>query len=282
VFRKDLGHALDLVSEVIGYARSQRPDLLIRYTPEDTVRSAYDNVVRAAAAAVRAGADIISVADTTGHMIPGTSRSMHDFVLRLKTGLAELGLHPRIAVHCHNDRGLALANAMDGVRAGAEIVDASTLGLGERAGITDLAQVLTLLQHDWSEDNGWRLSELPELYDFVSCHAGVGIHPHAPLVGRNAFTHCAGVHTHAATKNPVHYQSVDPIWVGRTMEVALDHMSGTSSVRYGLRRLGLDEPPTQLVLGVLDQIRIVGETGRIVDLQELEEIVNWWEHNDQN
>ena len=111
VFKKDLSTAISQIQEVISYAKSVRPDLLIRYTPEDTVRSQFENVINAASAAVEAGADIISVADTTGYMVPGTERNMYDYISRLKDELSKKGLNPKIAVHCHNDRGFALANA---------------------------------------------------------------------------------------------------------------------------------------------------------------------------
>ncbi len=146
---RQLNQAVDLIAGTIAYAREQKNDLLIRYTPEDTVRSSWDNVVTAAAEAVRAGADIISVADTTGYMIPGTERSMYDYVKRLIDELADRGLYPEIGVHCHNDRGLALANALDGYRAGATIIDAAVLSLGERTGIVDLGTLLSVLATDF-------------------------------------------------------------------------------------------------------------------------------------
>lgn len=166
--------AIQQITDVIKYAKSVKPDLLIRYTPEDTVRSQFENVIKVAVAAVKAGADIISIADTTGYMIPGSDHNMYDYVRKLKNGLTNENLDPMIAVHCHNDRGLALANAMDGIRGGANIVDASVLGLGERAGIVDLAQLLTLLAADFKIDK-WNLKLLPELYDLVSKHANLPI-----------------------------------------------------------------------------------------------------------
>ena len=77
-------------------------------------------------------------------------------------------------MHCHNDRGLALANALDAYRAGVNIIDCSVLGLGERAGIVDLATLLTVLAADFDQE-GYRLEGLPELYDLVSRHAGVPV-----------------------------------------------------------------------------------------------------------
>ncbi|PIN81116.1 2-isopropylmalate synthase, partial [Candidatus Woesearchaeota archaeon CG10_big_fil_rev_8_21_14_0_10_30_7] len=121
VFKKDLTNAISQITEVICYAKQQNPDLIIRYTPEDTVRSKFENVVTASVEAVKAGADIISVADTTGYMIPRMKgRSMYDFVSKLKSELNTKNVHPKIAVHCHNDLGFAISNAIEGFEAGAE------------------------------------------------------------------------------------------------------------------------------------------------------------------
>lgn len=274
VFKKELTSAVDQIAKVIHYAKEQKPDLLIRYTPEDTVRSKFENVVSAAVAAVNAGADIISVADTTGYMVPGTANNMYDFVSRLKDVLAQNNLNPKIAVHCHNDRGFALANALDAFRAGAEIIDATVLGLGERAGIVDLAQlIVALLDHD-HEMHNWKTEKLSELYELVSKYSGVPIPAHFPVMGKNAFTHCAGVHTHAAIKNPLHYQSLDPKIFKRKMEVSLDHMSGLSSIQWALEQLNieLDKEHTQQVL---ETVKSIGQKGRYVDLEELRHIVEW-------
>ena len=274
IFKKELTSAVDQIAKVIRYAKEHKPDLLIRYTPEDTVRSKFENVISAATAAVNAGADIISVADTTGHMVPGTENNMYDFVSRLKDALAQKDFNPQIAVHCHNDRGFALANALDAFRAGAEIIDASVLGLGERAGIVDLSQlIVALLDHD-HEAHNWKTSKLSELYNLVSKYSGIPIPAHFPVMGKNAFTHCAGVHTHAAIKNPLHYQSLDPKIFDRSMEVSLDHMSGLSSIQWALEQLEieLDKEHTQQVL---ETVKSIGQKGRSVDLEEFRHIVEW-------
>lgn len=276
VFKKDLASAIGQIEHSIRYAREQKADLIIRYTPEDTVRSKFENVVKAAAAAVSAGADIISIADTTGYMIPGTDHNMYDYVSRLRDELAKQSLNPVIALHCHNDRGLALANALDGYRAGAQLIDASVLGLGERAGIVDLAQLIISLITEFRDDNKWNPAKLPALYELVSKYAGVPIPANFPVIGQNAFTHCAGVHTHAAMENPTHYQSLDPALVGREMHVALDHMSGISSVKWALGKLEIELPPDK-EKQVLEAVKKIGQKGRVVDLIELKHIVEWCE-----
>lgn len=273
---RDLNRAVSEIAGVIRYAKEQKPNLLIRYTPEDTVRTTMENVLSAASEAVRAGADIISVADTTGYMIPGTPRSMYDFVSRLKEGLAARDLHPMIAVHCHNDRGLALANALDGHGAGADIIDATVLGLGERAGLVDLATLLTVLSTDFEGNDGkWNLEALPRLYEVVSRYANFPIPSNFPLMGKSAFTHCAGVHTQAAIKNPLHYQSLDPKIVGRRPTIALDHMAGLSAIRFSLEKIGEPDLDKDQLHEVLHKVKEMGQKGRTVELDEFRFIVNY-------
>ncbi|MFZ1290117.1 MAG: 2-isopropylmalate synthase [Melioribacteraceae bacterium] len=278
VFKKDLDEAINQITSVISFAKSQKPNLLIRYTPEDTVRSQFENVIKAAKAAVIAGADIISVADTTGYMVPGTERNMFDYISRLKKELTDSNLFPKIAVHCHNDRGFALTNALDAFRAGAEIIDASVLGLGERAGIVDLAQLLVVLTADYNLKR-WELKKLDELYQFVSKHSGIPIPVHFPVMGKNAFTHCAGVHTHAASVNPTHYESLSPDLLGKERHFSLDHMSGIASLKYAFKLLDITNIDSEIQNAVLNEVKSLGQKGKVVELNELPHIVEFTKQN---
>lgn len=278
VFNKDLDEAISQITSIIEFAKSKNPNLLIRYTPEDTVRSQFGNVIKAAKAAVNAGADIISVADTTGYMVPGTERNMFNYISKLKNTLAESNLFPKIAVHCHNDRGFALTNALDAYRAGAEIIDASVLGLGERAGIVDLAQLLVVLTADYNM-NKWDLKKLDDLYHFVSRHSGVPIPVNYPVMGKNAFTHCAGVHTHAASVNPTHYESLSPELLGKERHFSLDHMSGIASLKYALKLLNITDLDSEIQYEVLNEVKAIGQKGKIVELNELPHIVEFTKQN---
>lgn len=280
VFKKELEVAIEQITSVISFAKSENPELLVRYTPEDTVRSQFENVVAASVAAVKAGADIISVADTTGYMVPGTDRNMFDYISNLKARLVENNCKPKIAVHCHNDRGFALSNALDAYRAGAEIIDASVLGLGERAGIVDLAQLLVVLSSDYNLQR-WNLEKLDELYQFVSRHSGVPIPVNYPIMGKNAFTHCAGVHTHAAAVNPTHYESLSPELLGKERHFSLDHMSGIASLKYALELLNIDDLSTEIQLEVLKEVKSLGQKGKVVELNELPDIVAFTKQNNK-
>lgn len=281
---KNINQAVSQITHTIHYIRQKNPGIIIRYTPEDTVRSNWSNVILAASEAVKAGADIISIADTTGYLIPGTPLNMYDFVKKLKEDLTNLNCYPQIAVHCHNDRGLALANAIDAYRAGTDIIDVTVLGLGERAGLVDLATLMAILAYDFNEnhDNHWNMQIIPSLYHLVSRYSKLPIPVNFPITGANAFTHCAGVHTQAAIKNPLHYQSISPTLVGRKSSIALDHMSGISAVLYSLELIGehsIDHETANLILA---KVKEVGQTGRIVDLQELRYILDYIKSNQFN
>jgi 2-isopropylmalate synthase len=270
-----LGAAIDQVAAVIAYIKKQRPETIVRYTPEDTVRSPMANVVAAACEAVGAGADVISIADTTGHMIPGGKLSMYSWLSRFREALQRRGVTPRLAVHCHNDRGLALANALEGLHAGASIIDASVLGLGERAGIVDLATLLAILAQESPGDGPWRLEKIPELYQLVSRYAGIPVPGHFPVVGQNVFTHCAGVHSQAALRNPFHYQSLDPALFGRKSDTILDHMSGLAALQHALDRIGVTDVPREQLTAIMIKVKQVGAKGRVVNLDELKWIVKY-------
>src|SRR5581483_7579730 len=173
--------------------------LKVRYTPEDTVRSPWDNVVRAAKAAVAAGADRISVADTTGVMTP---LKMYDFFQRLRQEVA-VPIH----VHCHNDLGMAVANSLSAYEGGAHLIDVTVNGLGERTGIAPLAETTVALKLRYGVDAPWKLDMLPQLSQTVAEFSGIAVGHQQPIVGHNAFRHNAGLHVAAVFVNPDPYEA---------------------------------------------------------------------------
>ncbi|MFN6469335.1 MAG: LeuA family protein [Nostoc sp. SerVER01] len=271
-----LEKAIEKIVEVITYAREQQENLVIRYTPEDTVRSPMENVIAAAIAAVRAGANIISIADTTGYTTPFADRSISYYVKTLKREFAKQELYPKIEIHCHNDRGLALANALDAYKAGADIIDVTVMGLGERSGIVDLAELLINLTDIVEEKSSWNLSHLKELYDFVSEHSHISISPHHPLVGKNAFTHYAGVHVNAVAKDERLYQSLNPEIFGIKSSLALGVQSGYIAIKLALKQIGKEElaENQDLVIKIFQQIKEIAKRGTPIDIEnELPAIV---------
>jgi amino acid adenylation domain-containing protein len=268
-YRFDLDEAIVRLSEVIVFAKQCDLPPVVRFTAEDAPRSPIENVVRAALAAVRAGADIVSVADTTGYASPfSESRRLARLITQLKEALSKEDLHAEIEVHCHNDRGLALANALDACRAGADIVDTSVLGLGERAGIVDLAELLVNLKETFGQGNHWRLDLLPELYALVAEYSGITVAPNRPVAGESIFTHNAGVHVKAMMKNPSLYESLDPRLLGRQSKINLGLQSGSASIQFALRQIGRNDLVDHSVLvgKILEEVKTTARQRVAVDL----------------
>lgn len=247
LFRKDEAQAIALVTDVVQYAKDH--GLRVRYTPEDTVRSDWGRVVRVARAAVEAGADRISVADTTGIMTPFRMRAFVEGLVR------EVG--PRVHAHCHNDLGLGVANAMAAVEGGAIVVDTCVNGLGERAGIADTSTLMTSLALNGHANPAWDLTRLPALAAQVGQASGFPVHPLAPIVGRNAFSHNAGLHVAAVLQDPRHYESIPAALVGRERYIVVDQFSGRDAVRHRLELLGAQASVDE-VAGVLELVKAQG------------------------
>lgn len=235
-FRKNLDEAVELVTRVVSYAKAH--GLRVRYTPEDTVRSPWENVVRIARAAEAAGADRISVADTVGIMTP---TKMYNFISRLRQQV-----RIPLNVHCHNDLGMAVANSLAAYEAGVALIDVSVNGLGERTGITDLSTLTTALALHYGQTNRWKLGLLPELSGLVEDASGVSVAPQAPIVGENAFRHNAGLHVAAIMVNPDHYESIPAALVGRKRSVVVDRFAGLATLEFKCRELDVTARPEEL------------------------------------
>lgn len=239
-FHVTLPQALERIQAAIGHAKEH--GLKVRFTPEDTVRTSEGNLRAAVVAAREAGADRISIADTTGSATPGRIEELVRFV-RAHGGLD-------VHVHCHNDLGLACANALAGLEAGARVVDVSVNGLGERTGIVDLATMAMVIAQTSNTTVPWDLTRLPELSGLVARESGIPVHPMAPVMGRNAFAHKAGLHVAAITRDPSHYEAFPPEQVGRTRSVSVDRYAGLATLEHKCRELGIDaqRPVLQRVL----------------------------------
>lgn len=226
-FRSKLDKAINLITDAIEYAKDQ--GLQVRYTPEDTVRTEYTSLIKVSKAAIEAGADRISIADTVGAMIP---IKMHDLVKKLKSDLKV-----KLNVHCHNDLGLATANSLAAYEAGVTMIDVSVNGMGERVGITSLSELCLALYCIYETKNNWKLGMLPELSQKVSEFSGMNISPNTPIVGKNAFLHNAGLHVAAVINNPKHYEVFPAELVGRKRNFVLDKMAGIQTIKQKLEQM---------------------------------------------
>jgi len=228
--------SLSIIVEHIAYARSL--GLKVRFTPEDATRTDLEFLVEICNAAIEAGADRISFADTLGIMQP--------YLLYERVNILRKRLLPcKIDLHCHNDYGLALANAMEGIRAGADCIHTTVNCLGERTGIPDLVETIIAL-HNLKGVEKYNLQPLMELSAYVEKVSGFLMAPNKPITGQNAFTHKSGIHTNGILKDPRTYEPFDPSLLGRERKIVIDKYTGKSAVEARLKEFGIKVSQTDL------------------------------------
>lgn len=245
---KTQDEAINLICEHIEYARSL--GLKVRYTPEDATRTDFEFLIRVCNAAIQAGADRISFADTLGIMQPHT---MYEQVHTLRERL----LPCKIDLHCHNDYGLALANAMAGIRGGADCIHTTINGLGERAGIPDLAETI-LAFNNLEEAQPFNIQQLMAVSGYLEKISGFFLSPNKPITGQNVFTHKSGVHTNGILKDPRTYEPFEPALLGRERKIVIDKYTGKSAVAARLDEYGIQVSTAELEV-IVTRIKNMGD-----------------------
>lgn len=198
---------------------------------EDASRADADFVKQLAETAQQSGARRIRFADTVGVMEPfGVFKAIGD--LRRATDL-------ELEMHAHDDLGLATANTLAAALAGASHVNTTVNGLGERAGNAALEEVVVGLKQLYGIETGVDLSHFPRLSHQVASASGDTIGSRKSLIGRDVFSHEAGIHVDGLLKDPHNYQGVDPALVGRSHQLILGKHSGSQGVVHAYRQLGV-------------------------------------------
>ncbi len=240
--------ALDIIREHVAYAHHL--GLKVRFTPEDATRTDFEFLVQVCNTAIEAGADRISFADTLGIMQPHT---MFERVCALRARL----LSCKIDLHCHNDYGLALANAMAGIRAGADCIHTTVNGLGERAGIPDLAETIVSFQNLEGVQK-FNIQPLMEISGYLEKVSGFFLAPNKPITGQNAFSHKSGVHTNGILKDPRTYEPFDPSILERERKIIIDKYTGKSAVASRLEEYDIEVSAAELEV-IVSRIKNIGD-----------------------
>ena len=240
--------AIVIIQEHVEYARSL--GLKVRYTPEDATRTDFEFLVQVCNAAIEAGADRISFADTLGIMQPHV---MYEKVRALRERL----LPCKIDLHCHNDYGLALANAMAGIRAGADCIHTTVNGLGERTGIPDLAETVVSFRNLEGNEK-YNIQPLMDVSGYLEKVSGFFLAPNKPITGLNAFSHKSGVHTNGILKDPRTYEPFDPAILGRERKIIIDKYTGKSAVASRLEEYGIEVSAAELEV-IVTRIKNIGD-----------------------
>jgi 2-isopropylmalate synthase len=219
--------------EVADYIKSH--GLKSRFTMEDASRTEPAFLIEMCKEMNRRGIERVSIPDTVGIMRPrgmyNLVRMVYDSIDKSKTSLD---------VHCHNDIGLALANALSGCEAGADQIHTTIDGFGERTGIPSLSETAVALTLVYKSNNDLRLHMLRDLSKTISEYIDLPIPESKPVVGDSAYKHKAGTHLAAILRNPAAYEIIEPKTVGNRRKIVFGELAGKNGAAYLLNLLGLE------------------------------------------
>ncbi len=251
--RKTREQVLKATEDCVSYAKAH--GLVVDLLAEDATRSDFDYLVKVFQTAKAAGVDRVTPCDTVGILTP--DRSFEYF-----TKLTEAIKVP-VGVHCHNDFGMAVANTIAALGAGAQEAHGTINGLGERAGNAALEEIVISLRTLYKLDLNIKTELLYNTSQLVSRLTGVHTQPNKAVVGENAFTHESGIHTQGVLANPLTYEPIAPELVGCTRRIAPGKHSGSNAIRADLAHMGL-KPTEEQFKDIFQRIKELGDKGKTV------------------
>ncbi|MEW6172032.1 MAG: homocitrate synthase [Bacillota bacterium] len=220
---------LEKMTDAVAFAKKQ--GVYVSTNAEDASRSEMDFLLTFARAAKEAGADRLRYCDTVGVLDPFTTYE------NIKQIIGEVGIP--VEMHTHNDFGMATANALAGVAAGADWIGVTVCGLGERAGNAALEEVVMALKHLYDVDLGFKTEMFREVAEYVSRAAHRELPSWKAIVGMNMFAHESGIHADGALKNPKTYEAFRPEEVGLTRQIMIGKHSGSAAIRAKFAEYGI-------------------------------------------
>jgi 2-isopropylmalate synthase len=234
--RMERNEVLRHVEYAVGFCKSISPN--IEFSAEDATRSNWDFLAEVFTAAIEAGADTLNVPDTVGYTTP---QEFSDLIRYLKKKVKDIN-KAIISVHCHNDLGLATANSISAVLAGARQIECTVNGIGERAGNTSLEEAVMIMnvrKDLYHLKNGIDTTQIYPASRLVSHITGIPVQPNKAIVGANAFAHEAGIHQDGYLKERSTYEIMTPeaVGIGKSLLVLGKH-SGKHALDNRLKGMG--------------------------------------------
>lgn len=260
---KSIDQILALAIDVVSWLRTQ--DVEVRFSTEDSLRSHLDDLLRVYKAVDAMGVDRVGIADTVGI---GTPDQIADLVRQVRGQVKA-----DIEFHGHNDSGCAIANAFAALNSGAQFVDTTVLGIGERNGITPLGGLIArLYATDRRLVQKYRLPLLHELDHEVARMVGIDVPFNNYITGFSAFTHKAGIHAKAVLNNPETYEILDPTDFGLTRYIHVAHrLTGWNAIGHRARQLQLELGDDQIKL-ITHQIKQMADA-KTITLDEVDRLL---------
>lgn len=228
--KKSREWVLESIKTSVEFAKSQ--DLYVSVNAEDASRADLEFLVRFGKTAKEVGADRLRFCDTIGVLDPFQTYQVIKFLKDT------LGME--IEMHTHNDFGMATANALAGIKAGANWINTTVNGLGERAGNAALEEVVMALKYLGGLDIGLKTEMFRELSEYVACASARTIPVWKAIVGTNVFAHESGIHADGVIKNPLTYEAFSPEEVGLERQLVIGKHSGSHSLKVKFREYGID------------------------------------------
>ena len=262
--KKDRESVREMAVEMTEYAKSH--GLIVELSGEDASRADLEYLKSVYNAGIDAGADRLCFCDTVGILLPEKTYEIFEELSQLRAP---------ISIHCHNDFGMATANTVSALRAGASEAHVTINGIGERAGNTSLEEVVMVLYSLYKYNTKIDIKGLYTTSRLVSRLSGIPVAPNKSIVGGNAFTHEAGIHVHGLLANTATYEPITPELVGRERKIVLGKHAGRSSVVLALKELGLSANDKQID-DIVIRMKELGDKGKRVtdaDLQTIAETV---------
>ncbi|MCL2359111.1 MAG: 2-isopropylmalate synthase [Candidatus Bathyarchaeota archaeon] len=250
---KTRDQVLKATEDCVLYAKDH--GLKVDLLAEDATRSDFDYLIKIFQTAVDAGVDRVTPCDTVGILTPDRS---FDFFSKLTDKISV-----PIGVHCHNDFGMAVANTIAALGAGAQEAHATVNGLGERAGNAALEEIVITLRSLYKLNLNIKTPLLYSTSQLVSRLTGIHTQPNKAIVGENAFTHESGIHTQGILANPLTYEPISPELVGCTRRIAPGKHSGSNAIRANLANMGLN-PNEEQFNDIMQRIKELGDKGKTV------------------
>lgn len=242
-FKSDRATIIERAYQAVSYAKKFVED--VEFYAEDAGRTENEYLARVCEAAIKAGATVLNIPDTTGYCLPSEYGAKIKYLKENVKGIEKAIL----SCHCHNDLGLATANSIEGVINGARQIECTINGIGERAGNTALEEVVMVLkQHPYLDlETNINTPMLYETSQMVSHHMGIYTQPNKAIVGSNAFAHSSGIHQDGVIKNRETYEIIDPKEVGVTESaIVLTARSGRAALAFRARKVGYELTKLQL------------------------------------
>lgn len=269
--RMEAEQVLNRAVEMVKYAKGLCYD--IEFSAEDASRSNSEFLYRIFEEVIKAGATVINIPDTVGYTTPN---EFYNLISGIRNNVPNID-KAQISVHCHNDLGLGVANSIAAIQAGAEQIECTINGIGERAGNAALEEIVMCLntrKDFYEKECRINTTQIYRTSRLLSKLTGVKVQPNKSIVGENAFAHESGIHQHGMLSNQKTYEIMTPESIGLSKnKMVLGKHSGKHAFQDRLRTLGFNLSEEE-ILDIFEQFKILADKKKVVSDKDIEALID--------